>query len=130
MLKKSKSSYFTQRIFSHINEKRKLQILKYNKALQKFMNINIINYVYYKGNYIIYDYNGLGKEYNKKKNDTLEYEGEFINGERNGKGEEYDFLGRLIFEGEYINGKRTGKGREYNEQGDILFQGEYLNNRR
>ena len=129
MLKKSKSSYFTQRIFSHINEKRKLQILKYNKTLQKLMNINIINYVYYKGNYIIYDYNRLGKEYNKK-NDTLEYEGEFINGERNGKGEEYDFLGRLIFEGEYINGKRTGKGREYNEQGDILFQGEYLNNRR
>ena len=129
MLKKSKSSYFTQRIFSLIDEKRKLQLLKYNKNLQKLMNIGIINYRYYKGNGILYDFNGMGKEYNVK-NNRVEYEGEYINGERNGKGKEYDILDRLIFEGEYVNGKRNGKGREYNENGEILFQGEYLNNKR
>ena len=129
MLKKSKSSYFTQRIFSLIGEKRKLQLLKYNKNLQKLMNIGIINYRYYKGNGILYDFNGMGKEYNVK-NNRVEYEGEYINGERNGKGKEYDILDRLIFEGEYVNGKRNGKGREYNENGEILFQGEYLNNTR
>ena len=89
----------------------------------------IINYRYYKGNGILYDFNGMGKEYNVK-NNRVEYEGEYINGERNGKGKEYDILDRLIFEGEYVNGKRNGKGREYNENGEILFQGEYLNNKR
>ena len=129
MLKKSKSSYFTQRIFSLIDEKRKFKLLKYNKVLQKLMNIGLINYMYYKGNYIIYDYDGIGEEYNGLYN-TLEYEGEFISGERNGKGKEYDFYGRLTFEGEYVNGKRTGKGREYNKDGELLFKGVYLNNKR
>jgi len=128
MLKNSKSSYFTQRIFSLLDEKRKLKLLKYNKKLQKLLNISIMNYMYYKGNIIIYDFDGTGEEYNVKSN-TLEYKGEFINGERNGEGEEYDFYGRLIFEGEYVNGKRA-RGKEYNENGKLLFEGEFLNNRR
>ena len=44
MLKKIKSTYFSKNIFSYLNERIKLNIIKYNKALQKIANINIINY--------------------------------------------------------------------------------------
>ena len=63
MLKKIKSSYFNAIIFSYIDERQKLKIIKYNKSLQKNMNISIINYKFFSGKYIIYISNGIGKEY-------------------------------------------------------------------
>ena len=97
MLKNVKS-YFTQLIFSDISEGRKLKLLKHNKNLQKEMNINLINYKFFSGRYIIYEPNGKGREY-KGNSDLLIYEGEYKNGERNGKGKEYNRYGELIFEG-------------------------------
>ena len=105
MLKNIKSSYFTRIIFSFIEEGNKLKVLKYNKYLQKEMNISLINYKFYSGKYIIYESNGKGKEYNGLYN-ILIYEGEYLNGKRNGKGKEYDYHGNLRFEGEYLNGRK------------------------
>ena len=104
-----KSSYFYQKVFSLILEKRIFKIVKYNKALQKLLNINIINYKILSGKYILYETKGKGKEYDGYVN-TLLFEGEYLNGERNGKGKEY-IKDRLFlnFEGEYLNGKRKGK---------------------
>ena len=127
MLKNIKSSYFIELIYSFIDEGQKLKIIKYNKSLQKNINISIINYKYFKGKYIIYESKGIGKEYDNE--DYLRYEGEFLNGRRNGKGKEYNWLGNLIYEAEYSNGKRNGKGKEYDEYGRIRFEGEYLNNK-
>ena len=109
MLKNIKSSYFFQIVFSFLYEKQKLKIIKYNKNLQKNININIINYKYFKGNYIIFepDSNRIGKEY-KSYNDELVFEGEYLHGMKNGKGKEYD-SGEIIFEGEYLNGIKNGK---------------------
>ena len=114
MLKNVKSSYFIRIIFSFMDEKQKLKLIKYNKSLQKNMNISIINYKYFIGTYIIYESNGIGKEYDGL-TDTLMFEGKFKNGERNGKGKEYNFwhYNVIDFEGEYLNGKRNGKGKEY-----------------
>ena len=112
MLKKSKSIYFIKRLFTLVDEKDKLNIIKYNKNLQNTVNVNLIDYKTYKSKYIIYETNKKGKEYNSS-NDKLLYEGEYLNGKRNGKGEEYDKYGHLIFEGEYLYGKRNGKGKEY-----------------
>ena len=81
MLKKIKSSYLTKLIFSYVDEKPKLKLVKYNKSLQKKINLSIINYRHFKGRYIIYELNGIGKEYiwtNALK----------VEGERNGKGKE------------------------------------------
>ena len=111
MLKNIKSSYFIEIIFSFIEEGAKLKLIKYNKSFQKNFNISIINYKHFKGRYIIYEKNMIGKEYNGY-DDLLLFEGEYLNGQRNGKGKEY-FKGRRIFEGEYLNGKRNGKGKEY-----------------
>ena len=111
MLKNIKSSYFNTIIFSYIDERQKLKIIKCNKSLQKNMNISIINYIFFTGKYIIYGSNGIGKEYNGY-DDTLRFEGEYLNGERKGKGKEYYYDGELRFEGEYLNGKRNGKGKE------------------
>ena len=125
MLKNIKSTFILRRCFSVLDESRKLKLLKYNRNLQKKININIINYKFYSGRYIIFYSYGKGKEY-KGCNDILIYEGEFLIGERNGKGKEYSDI--LQFEGEYLNGKRNGRGKEYDYCGNLRFEGVYLDN--
>ena len=131
MLKKSKSIYFIKRLFTFIDEKTKLDIIKYNKNMQNIMDINLTNYKFYSKKYIINEENGKIKEY-EGYNDSSIYEGEYLNGKRNGRGKEFNKNNNLlIFEGEYLNGKRNGKGREYNYfDGGLLFEGEYKNGKR
>ena len=87
MVENIKSQYFQKILLSSLNERTKLDLIKYNKHLQNLMDIKLINYKLYKVNYIVYETRGKGKEYNE--------------------------YGELIFEGEYLNGKRNGKGKEY-----------------
>ena len=125
MLRNIKSNYITKILFRYVDEEQKLKIVKYNKSLQKNININIINYKFISGRYIIYGSNGNGKEYNGE-NDQLIFEGEYLNGERNGKGKGYDQKGNIIYE--LIDGK--GKIKEYCENEDFSYEGEYLNGER
>ena len=127
MLKNIKSSYFVQLLFLYLDEKNKLKIVKFNKSLQKNLNITIINYKLFTGKYIKYESKGIGKEYFGNDN-RLVFEGEYLNGQRNGKGKEYND-DKLIFEGEYLNGKRNGKGKNY-FNGKLKFEGEYLNEKK
>ena len=53
MLKHFKISYFLRVLFSCIDEKQKLKLIKYNKSLQDIMNINLINYKYFSERYLI-----------------------------------------------------------------------------
>ena len=86
MLQNFKSIYFLKRLFNCVDEKNKLDIIKYNKNMQNVLDISLINYKIFSKRYIIYGKNGKGKEYN--------------------------WYGELIFEGEYLNRKRNGKGKE------------------
>ena len=122
-----KSKQIIQFIFSYIFESNKLGLVKYSKNLQNKLGINLINYKFWSGKYIIYKTKGNGKEYDS--NDDIIYEGEYLNGKRNGKGKEYD-NGQLKFEGEYLNGKRNGKGKEYYDNGKLKFEGEYKDGKR
>ena len=126
MLTIIKSSYFIPSLFSYVIERQKLKVIKYNRILQKNLNISILNYKYFTGRYIEYESNRIGKEidYIDK---IIRFEGEYLNGKRHGKGKEYNNNGKLIFEGEYLNGKRHGKGKEFNAYGNLTFEGEYLN---
>ena len=81
MLENSKSIYFIKKLFTFVDEKTKLDIIKYNKNMQNIMDINLINYKFYSGKYIMYEENGKGKEYNGD-DDRLEFEGEYSNGKR------------------------------------------------
>ena len=129
MLEIIKSSFFKIFLFDYINEGTKLKLIKYNKNMQKELNINLINYMRFSERYIIYETKESGREYNSY-NDELIYAGCFLNGERNGKGFEFTKQGRtLAFEGEYLNGKRNGKGKEY-LNGNLIFEGEYLNGKK
>ena len=110
MLKNIKSIYFIRILFSHINEKQKLKVVKYNKNFKKYIDISIIYYKFFSGRYIIYESNGIGKEYYGY-DDKLLFEGEYLNCKRNGKGKNYYSNVNLEFEGEYLNGKRNGKGK-------------------
>ena len=79
-----KSSFIKQIIFSFLSRKRKLNIIMYNKRIQKILLIDTEDY--------------------KK------LSGKYKTGEKNGKGREYLInTDILIFEGEYLNGKKTGK---------------------
>ena len=110
MLKNIKSSYFIKIIFSCLFEKQKLKIVKYNKSLQKNIDINLINYKFYSDRYIIYE-NGKGKEYIGYDSELI-FEGEYKHGEKNGRGKEYHyFFHPSEFEGEYKNGKKMEKER-------------------
>ena len=128
MLKNVKSQYFSKKLFSHINDKRKLEIVKINKVLQNNIDININNYKLFAGKYLIYEVDGKGKEY-RIYDDMLISEAEYKDGKKNGKGKEYKYS-NLIFEGEYLNGKKHGKGKEYSYSGKIIFVGEYKNGNR
>ena len=122
-MKNVKSKYILQIIFSYLNEKEKLRMVNYNQKLQSSLNINLFNYKYFSGKYLVYE-NGKINEYDGYTHKLI-FEGAYLNGKRNGIGKEYSF-GELIFEGEYLNGKRSGKGKEYNH-GTLIFEGEYLN---
>ena len=123
MLEKIKSIFFIKNLFSKVEDKRKLNLAKYNKSLQNIMSINLLNYEIFSQKYIIYKTKTKGKEYDRI-NELMIYKGEFLNGERNGKGKEYNYK-YIIFEGEYLNGKRSGKGKEYSYN-KLIFVGEYL----
>ena len=101
MLQKIKSKYILKNFFTFVDEKNKLDIIKYNKNMQNILDISLINYKTFSGRYILYGENGKGKEYNMY-NDKLLFEGEYLNRKRNGKGKEYDYNGKLSFEGEYL----------------------------
>ena len=61
MLENSKSIYFIKKLFTFVDEKTKLDIIKYNKNMQNIMDINLTNYKFYSKKYIIYEENGKGK---------------------------------------------------------------------
>ena len=126
MLDNIKSLYFIRKILSYIKEKKKLELIIYNKNIQKNFDIDITNYKFFRGRYKIVDKNRKGQEFYGS-NDVLAFEGEYKNGKRNGKGKEYNINGNLIFEGEYKNGKRNGKGKELCFNKYKEFEGEYRN---
>ena len=107
-MEKIKSKHLYINIFSYINEERKLKLVKYNKNIQKNIDINLLNYKVYKGYSFEGDKNGKGKVYDNYF-DLLIFEGEYLNGKKNGKGKEYYNNGNLKYEGEYLNGKRMEK---------------------
>ena len=90
-----KSFYITRDIFSLLDKKIKLGIIRYNKSLQKICEIDIDDFLKLSGRYIVFDINGEGKEY------TLNEE--------------------LIFKGKYSKGKRV-KGTGYDKQGNIILE--------
>ena len=152
MLGKNVSNYFLQKLFAIIEDGIKLKLIRYNKTLQKAININLMNYIRFSGKYIIYEKNKEGKKYDRNKKikgkeydvytNELIYEGEYLKGKKNGKGKgkegketiflknEAHYNYKITYEGEYLNGKKNGKGKEIIDGENILFEGEYKNGKR
>ena len=131
LIKEIRAKHIMKIIFSTMEEKLKLNIIKYNKKYQNILDINVNSYYSNSEKDRVIEKNGICKEYIRRKG-ALVFEGEFKNGNRNGKGKEYDeWNNKVIFEGEYLNGKRNGKGKEYDKyDGKVIFEGEYLNGKR
>ena len=113
------SLYILKEIFSFLSEKQKLDVIIYNKQLQKKLEVNIEDYKRISGVYKIGGKNGKGKEYTLQNNYMI-FEGKYLNGKRNGK--EYNIFGNIEYEGEYLNGERNGKGKTYNLFRRSLFK--------
>ena len=111
MVKRIKSLFLLKTIFSYLPQEVKFKLVRNNKAYQKKINLNFLDYKLFSGKYIIYEEKGKVKEYNSYTDDLI-FEGGYLNNKRNGKGKEYNNKGELIFEGEYLNG--------------IKWEGEYL----
>ena len=89
------SSFIKRNIFLFLSSKQKLNIIIYNKHIQKKFDVDI--------------------EYFKR------ISGIYKKGEKNGKGKEIEIsTNNIVFEGEYLNGIRNGKGKEYNFNYNIL----------
>ena len=88
-MEKFQGTYFLKLLFGHITERRKLEIAKHSKFLQKNLERRLTHYKAFFRRYIIYEPAGKGKEYDA-------------------------YTNKLIFEGEYLKWKRNGKGKEYN----------------
>ena len=131
MLKSFKSSFFLKELLNCLITKKLLKLIKYNKSLQKEMDLGIIDYKSFSRRFIVYENKTDGVEV-LAINDSVLYKGEFLNGERSGKGKEYDrYMGYLIYEKDFLHGKRNGKGKEYYKfSGKIEFEGEYLNGKK
>ena len=147
-LRDIKSFYIIKGIFSFLHEKQKLNIIIYNKELQKNLLVDIGDYRTISGKYKIGKKNGKGSEYLLNTNSLIS-KGEYLNGKRNGDGKEYYFNGEIRFEGIYNNGKKwngigydikankvyeikNGEGyiKEYNDDGELILETEYLNGKR
>ena len=81
MLVNIKSTYFYSKLFSFMDEGEKLKIIKYNKNLQKILDISLLHYKLFSGRYIIYEENNKRKIFNSF-NDQLLFEGEYLNGKK------------------------------------------------
>ena len=114
---KINSEYNVKMIFSFLNQRRKLNMIMYNKELRKLIEINIEDYKKLSGRYKIDGKNGNGREYKINTNNLI-FEGEYINGKRNGHGKEYYLNGKTKFEGQYLNSKRWN-GNVYDKNGII-----------
>ena len=80
MLERIKSRFFAKILFSYLDEKKKLKLVRYNKSLQKNLAISSNYYLHFNGRYIIYESNGKGKEYSQ--NGELIYEVNFYSVKR------------------------------------------------
>ena len=112
MLLNIKSSIILRNVFTYIDHRRKLNLIRFNSTIQQKIGLNIVDYRRLSGKYKIIKNNNKGREYNSF-NDELLFEGHYSNGKKNGKGKEYNGKGDIIFEGRYFNGKRwTGTERK------------------
>ena len=92
-----KSLYIKKKIFSFLEEKQKLNIILYNKELQKELLVDIEDYKKSSGKYKIGKNDGLVKEYILNTN-ILIFEGEYLNGKKNGQGKEFYRYDKLKFQ--------------------------------
>ena len=84
MLKKIKSIFFIENIFSHLSETALLNLIAYNKYFQGKLNKSLLNYKLMSGKYIILESNNKAKIYSAY-TDELMTECEYLNGKKKRK---------------------------------------------
>ena len=77
-----KSSYILKRVLSFLYEKKRLNLIIYNKKIKRKLGINIDKYKSISGKIIIGERNGNGIEYKLGINNILLFKGEYLNGKK------------------------------------------------
>ena len=89
MWRKIKSIFILKKIFINVENTKKMNIIVYNKKIQRKMGLNITDFMRFSGRYRVEEDDKI-KDYSS-----------------------YDH--RLLFEGQYANRKRNGDGKEFDE---------------
>ena len=71
MFKNIKNVFFKKIVLSHLDERRLLKLVQYNKELQNLLDIKLKCYKMHSGKIKIGDKNGLGKELNYFNNELI-----------------------------------------------------------
>ena len=125
ILKNINSNYILIKIFSLLDTKQKLEIIKYNKSLQKKSEIALKDYENACGFYIITKKEDIvWEEYDwifTKGTNYAIFKGKIINGKKEGNGMEFYYNKRKKFEGRYHKGIKTD-GIGYDKLGNIIYQ--------
>ena len=79
------SQYIIQFIFSYIEKRRELDIIKLNKKLKQKLEVNIEDYKKESKRYKVIGEDGIERVYLLKDN-VLIFEGKYLNGKKNGTG--------------------------------------------
>ena len=124
---KIKSPFILEKIFNHFDIIKKLTTIIYNKAFQRKLKLDLIDYKRFSGRYKKV-HNDITEEYDSL-TDNLIFIGQYLDGKRNGEGKEYNSKCDLIFEGIYMDGKKyTGKAKKYDDYNDqLILEYEYSN---
>ena len=122
LLLKIKSPVILKKIFSHLWIIHELDIISYNKKIQKRLGVDIHNYNRLSNKYKIIERDGKFKEC--LINDEIKiFDGEYLNGNKL-SGKLYDIEANILLE------LRDGKGKEYYDNGNLKFEGDYINFKR
>ena len=131
ILKNIKSNYILKQIFSFLENRLFMEIIRNNKKMQKKLEISLENYenlcqviIEKKRDYVSFK-DDIYRAYTKDKQYVI-FEGKYLHGKKNGYGTEFYLNKKKKFKGEYLNGIKIN-GIGYDKLGNIIYKIDYKN---
>ena len=134
ILKNINSNYIIMHIFSFLENRLFMDIIRNNKKLQKKLEISLETYenlcpviIEKKRDNFSFSFkdDNIYRAYTKDKQYVI-FEGKYLHGKKNGYGTEFYSNKKKKFQGEYLNGIKIN-GTGYDKLGNIIYKIDYKN---
>ena len=130
ILKNINSNYIIKHIFSFLENRLFMDIIRNNKKMQKKLEISLETYENLcpviiekkRDDYFSFSFkdDNIYRAYTKDKQYVI-FEGKYLHGKKNGYGTEFYFNKKKKFQGEYLNGIKIN-GTGYDKLGNIIYK--------